>query len=552
MLLWTGILSKRTHALQLLLIVDYIADWARDIYRENVITRLEDLIRSPWKPKVAFPVAYTVRSLEGITVNIQSPKKPTTKTPRRAGNDCPDNMRKMRHEKYAFRDATVGQYRVLGLFITEDNIDELCDPSKPRKSTKDLLDTIAIKFEMHQAAQIPGRYLADMERSWAGQPPKLQPSKYRNKDFFVLFTFSAYFTSDWVPVREMCYIAVLESVFPRIMQDRPPKPLKRTELTKRAYEDMIRSFLNCPAYVNMRACASRCSVCPVYMGSSKRKPLINIFKAHSLRAPIWMVEDSTRKSRDFVWQLYGAHFISGIEPNKTSYIRSSELWETQDTRSQRKEHDGTPWGLGELQLSSNFALLVDSPLYKTPKGKQDYCLMVFDSKPLHDLVSRNKTLLLNEAYETTRLDFVKPWNNIKWNLKRNQIYKKDLDGLDKECIEAFKEAYETAVGNHNHSVTTTLAETLSKLDEDDEVSEDENDIGTDVDTEDADSDGDCGESIDESLHLDVNEDEISEQIPSPDSSIITDLSDITASTCMTSVVDESDHQVVELKDSRRH
>lgn len=41
--LWVGCISSKEGALRLLLIIDYIFDWARDIYRESIITELRNL-----------------------------------------------------------------------------------------------------------------------------------------------------------------------------------------------------------------------------------------------------------------------------------------------------------------------------------------------------------------------------------------------------------------------------------------------------------------------------------------------------------------------------
>jgi len=41
--LWRGSILSRNGALQLLLLVDYIFDWARDIYREDIIKELRVL-----------------------------------------------------------------------------------------------------------------------------------------------------------------------------------------------------------------------------------------------------------------------------------------------------------------------------------------------------------------------------------------------------------------------------------------------------------------------------------------------------------------------------
>jgi len=40
---WEGDLTDENKAMQLLLIVDYMADWARDYYREMIKTGLQNL-----------------------------------------------------------------------------------------------------------------------------------------------------------------------------------------------------------------------------------------------------------------------------------------------------------------------------------------------------------------------------------------------------------------------------------------------------------------------------------------------------------------------------
>lgn len=44
--LWDGRIVSKEGALQLLLIIDYIFDWARDIYRETIVSELRSLSAS--------------------------------------------------------------------------------------------------------------------------------------------------------------------------------------------------------------------------------------------------------------------------------------------------------------------------------------------------------------------------------------------------------------------------------------------------------------------------------------------------------------------------
>ena len=44
MQLWDGCITEEDNALQLLLIVDYVADWARDIYRPSILKHLKSTV----------------------------------------------------------------------------------------------------------------------------------------------------------------------------------------------------------------------------------------------------------------------------------------------------------------------------------------------------------------------------------------------------------------------------------------------------------------------------------------------------------------------------
>jgi hypothetical protein len=48
---WTGSITNLDSALQLLLIVEYLTDWARDVYRAAVLADLESLAAPGIKPE---------------------------------------------------------------------------------------------------------------------------------------------------------------------------------------------------------------------------------------------------------------------------------------------------------------------------------------------------------------------------------------------------------------------------------------------------------------------------------------------------------------------
>jgi hypothetical protein len=63
--LWDGSVTGHDEALQLILIVDYILDWARDIYRPNILRQLRMLSSSNLNDAMTFMLDPDVYSLRG-------------------------------------------------------------------------------------------------------------------------------------------------------------------------------------------------------------------------------------------------------------------------------------------------------------------------------------------------------------------------------------------------------------------------------------------------------------------------------------------------------
>ncbi|KAH0591863.1 hypothetical protein MHUMG1_10374 [Metarhizium humberi] len=258
MRIWSGNLSSQDGALGCLFIMDYIADWARDVYRENVIKELKSIARTTYKSAVPVSPTITVVShdeddaddddvpplaLSCTTVNLRTLALPQMQSsteqdsssssdgssrnwallesPSRRRNvrlvparvhhgttAAPvDRMREFDVATCAYRDARYIRSRVMGLCITSESVQDLFN-SRTQRSAETLFSRIAVQLEKHQLAEMKGSTLVAMEQAWSGINNGKAHVPFGAESFYVSFTFSAYLSPDWEQTRELCYIAV--------------------------------------------------------------------------------------------------------------------------------------------------------------------------------------------------------------------------------------------------------------------------------------------------------------------------------------------------------
>lgn len=238
-------------ALQLLLIIDYIFDWARDLYRVGIYRQLESLAAENLSemrsvaadsnicslrpldgnfPKCASaqvtPHHFTGFSKENVTRPSASWGPQTNKSPREVGShlvECdqeqamsmPDLM-----EWKAF-DGDDGVFRPSNLItnsfecvhVTTLNLKSVLW-SLAKKNSKDAARTLYNSFSFHPFL-VSERFLDLLEAAWTGterhspQAPNLEPQK----TILGLFTYRVRFSRDWILTRYLTCLAFDAAAF---------------------------------------------------------------------------------------------------------------------------------------------------------------------------------------------------------------------------------------------------------------------------------------------------------------------------------------------------
>jgi hypothetical protein len=240
-----GDLMTQEGALRLILIFDYIADWARDSFRTSVLRQLTYLATGIRFGKVKLgPDIYTISDSKAITFKgpLASPDVETDET---AKDDDSDSVGATEHSNVNFLHIPTSEYGVIrpmntamfrwtGLCITEDNVDTylprhlacLHDGTGKPLSTRAraLLDHITKGDDM---LVIAAADMGDLEKLWTGSESSRfytynKPSEAEL--FFVRLQYRCFIDDSWGIVRELAYLAISPPAMAELISQASSQP----------------------------------------------------------------------------------------------------------------------------------------------------------------------------------------------------------------------------------------------------------------------------------------------------------------------------------------
>ncbi|KAF5676902.1 hypothetical protein FHETE_1964 [Fusarium heterosporum] len=250
--LWTGSIDSQDCALQLLLILDYIVDWARDIYREGIVKNLRKISSSDTRSLARDDDIFSLAgNLRGRTPGIADPN--TYERSHYIG----DPMHAFDCQEAAFRDARFIQSRFLGLIITEDNVEEFLQTGSSDEETRTL--TASLLKACQYGCRVKGYMLDDLELQWTGTDRTMSGDVRPDETFIVVITTVFCVRTNWDQVRELNYLAVSESLISDLGEiGRIPSP--STQVLGRILTveslDVFGDLLRRTARDNLTACVS--------------------------------------------------------------------------------------------------------------------------------------------------------------------------------------------------------------------------------------------------------------------------------------------------------
>ncbi|KAF2190418.1 hypothetical protein K469DRAFT_697687 [Zopfia rhizophila CBS 207.26] len=228
--IWSGHISNRESALHLLLLIDYIVDWGRDIYRPRILSYLRIL---------SIPDIEKAMSI-GPDSNIFSLRP--TESWMRCGRQDADSVDWLDSVEDDPPDIpSNSNYNILilkGLYITADNLNTLLYSFETESQAQDFCVTV-LQFLRKGSLRMNGdEILRLVERAWA---PYHQPRIPYSGEVYVLMSFSYYFNIQWDLIRELSFLAVTQEALDRICDISQKKRTRSRDIKTESIHLMLRS-----------------------------------------------------------------------------------------------------------------------------------------------------------------------------------------------------------------------------------------------------------------------------------------------------------------------
>jgi hypothetical protein len=422
--LWSGTIIGLDDALQLILIVDFILDWARDIYRPNIIRQLKKLKAATADDATtcgADPDVYSLREevqpwMRGLDFEPEDVVDPNI--PDEASvtfDDEPlDNLSQFKKPQGLIRDARIIESSLRALYITRDNAQTLLQGFENTKDAEKFARSILATLGRRCVVLDSEDVLNTIEDRWTGNVRARRSLRSQTSKVYAQFRVSYFINRTWEQIRELSYVAVAENARDALIKAAnftnrtiPSSRFAPPECPDQEVIRIIDSFLRRSVRKDLISALTRCT----YTLSMEETSVVE--DSGRQRAPSFrMIRklDVDKKSpgvgmNGWVHSIYQKCRILNREPSEP-FIRAST----------RVDYEGRPlwmvWTEGDELLDK---ILVYGDIQKSVAAnrsqgsEQKLCLYVLNGKPEE----------LNVFSITVKL---------LWFLKKDEIYGTVLKG----------------------------------------------------------------------------------------------------------------------------
>ncbi|KAJ5593172.1 hypothetical protein N7537_010076 [Penicillium hordei] len=385
--LWHGDISGLDGALQLLLIVDYIFDWARDIYRPAILGELDVLatgdITAP-DPDVFSTMSRRISSWMNASTDIQGTQASFIGEP-------PDlNYLNIVCQEGVIRDASVIESRYLGLQITENDVDTflLSFPSAKEANiwVSDVLKCLSGSWRVNAET------IDALESFWTVEPRPIRENFKRDEVFYLNMAIHMFVSEMWEPIRQLTCFSITESalrvIFYRIGHIDVPDFTRHPQVGRNAIESLLGRIMKQSIMENLTAVVSMlCMASNFHRKGSRNQCKVIVTRSNGVEAGL-RVDKSSQLIRSVI-SVYESHKIGQREP-QDAYIRFSRL-QCRQFIQQREEEIAIWPHLPPLGLDQKKKGVLVNGLYQSEECPK-HCLYVVngydDLEDLPDLLDR--------------------------------------------------------------------------------------------------------------------------------------------------------------------
>lgn len=471
-------------ALQLLLIIDHVFDWARDIYRPAILHHLKllsdpetDDAMSTTHDSDIFSTFRPASSSSGSRPEFEDIAADSGED-----GELSDDLRPMQlldSPKGVLRDAALVEYKFLSFTMTGDSARTILQsflPSQALRFARNILSALSFRGGL---IIVDGETLDRLETMWTGE------HRYTNhlvtrKEYYTRVMYKTWLTDEWVIVKQVLYLAISEDAIIVLTEsfNRKKRPyIPSQHATKDQIIGLFQPFRRCTSDYNLRAAAARLALSS-YAIRIKFSNTVKLGDAsHDARwipgpqssqrdclgfdVPFGLVEeikgDTTHMIID---EIYRKHKIGRREPTE-AYIRRSTSTEIQTLEELVSPNPYPLPGDQCLGPHRSHVIVVGNCLHKSlwTEKSPAVCLFIRSRQEHRDKNLAALRSLIGETIEsyprddrniltTNRYGPSKPLSSVKWNIKdtlphdqeqhQPKIHAwlnhlRDVHGVDKFC-----------------------------------------------------------------------------------------------------------------------
>ncbi|PIG89931.1 hypothetical protein AARAC_003547 [Aspergillus arachidicola] len=343
--LWSGDITGEDGSLQLLLIIDYIFDWARDVYRQSLLAQLSNL-STEYIPESDPDVLSTIeRCSTVLTYRSNGPVDIPSQTLPQSVVSSGDFLN-LFHAEGVVRDASVIESRFMALCIMEQDVEPFRLSFASEEAFHETITKISAVLE--DSWRLVPDTLNGIEEAWTrtSRPAFSGHAPDRSSFFFVRFTFRMFIASDWQPVRQLVCLAFSSRAVEKLWGKEMLSVFNRGPVYTSLETERSLSFLKGSSAIDSLAAA----ISMQCISNTSRK------RAGPNPPSFGFTRDDSTSVLELMSVVIESHTI-GRRLSPDSYLRYSHM---QSKQSLYAEGPKVWPHLEQLSLHSNGTVLVDS------------------------------------------------------------------------------------------------------------------------------------------------------------------------------------------------
>ncbi|KAF3402098.1 hypothetical protein F1880_009829 [Penicillium rolfsii] len=453
--LWTGNIRSENGALQLLLIIDHIFEWARDIYRHSIMRDLQKL--STNNVSETDPLYYSMAG-RGLMKTTKSSAQPTEILDRGAVENL-DFLNIVLPEG-VIRDASILESRFLALQLNKDDVGTFLASFNSDDEAAEWTRQI-LEYQQHAWKVAPGT-IQELERISTGNSRTSGQGGHLDEMSFLNLAIHFHVSPTWQLVRQITCIsfseAALNLLISKLGIDREfshqPQVAIAT-ITNLLHPLFNRSVIDCLTDAVSMVCLSSCVSCT---DREESRPMVSAERPEEHYAGL----EPTNSPHliTLVTAVYENHRIGRREPSdpylsfSCRQLRHDKLHPISDDRT---SGNLLPFTFAKGQ----WGILVDAILQEGSPPKR--CLYLFGKfSEYEDFAGLLRQMLKESMYTMTKLISIGSWHegnsrylNQRISLDDSWKSKADPDSFDKwlRNLEAFWKQHDSTRG---HSASSPI------------------------------------------------------------------------------------------------